>query len=261
MSSPSKGSPPLAGPARDALCILAIDDEAPVRDAYRRLLSRAGHRVQAAATAEEALHCLERQSYDLILLDLRMPRMDGAEFLRRLKRQKRSPEVLVVSGYATIEDAVEVTKLGAYGVIEKFKLPQALLTSVERILSLRIDPLISYIRAHFDQIDSREEVARHFEVSPRTISNRIKCRLNQSFPSFLQSCRIREAQWLLAETDLRVKQIAERVGFHSPPVFSRTFHRLTGRSPRQYREEVRAKSGAVFLQPTLSDPESQDLIS
>lgn len=223
--------------------ILAVDDEQAILNAYCRLLRKAGYEVQTATSAEEALHLLQEQAYDLILLDLRMPGMGGMEFLRPLRRQKQAPDVLIISGYATIDNAVDAGKLGVFGVMLKPGKPGELLDRIDHLLDLRKDPLISYLRAHFDKVDSREDVAHRFGVSPGTVSNRIRHYTGQSFHEFLHSCRVREAQRLLAETELEAKEIATRVGFNSPQVFDRTFQKHTGRSPRQYRREFRSAQG------------------
>lgn len=76
--------------------ILAVDDEQAILNAYCRLLRKAGYEVQTATSAEKALHLLQEQAYDLILLDLRMPGMGGMELLRPLRRQKQTPDVLIL---------------------------------------------------------------------------------------------------------------------------------------------------------------------
>lgn len=157
--------------------LLVVDDDENVRSTYRQLLTRAGYRVQKAASGKEGLFCLEQQPYDLILLDLNMPGMNGLEFLGRMHRiryQKHAPEVLVISGYATIDRVVEVTKLGAQGVVEKPISSEKLLSRIEHLLNLRKDPVILYIRTHLKEINSREDIARHLHICGRTVSNRIK---------------------------------------------------------------------------------------
>jgi YesN/AraC family two-component response regulator len=220
--------------------ILAIDDEELLREYYRRLLSNAGYEIDTAETAEVALLYLEQETYDLILLDLRMPGMGGIELLRRLwhRRNRYPSDVLVISGYATLDDTVEIMKKGASGVIAKSYVPEELLTKVVSLLDARRDPLIAYIRNNPGEVTSREELARRFHISPGTASNRIKRHTSVSFSLFLQSCRIQEAQRLLYQTDLDAQQVAARVGFKTPQAFSRTFRRLTGRSPCQYRKEI-----------------------
>ncbi|MCC7264917.1 MAG: response regulator [Candidatus Latescibacteria bacterium] len=155
---PANSAKALEAPAR----ILAVDDDETVLYTYRRLLTKAGyqHQVQTASSGEEALRLLKKHSYDLILLDLNMPGMDGMEFMRRLRGQKHRPEVLVISGYVTIENTVKIVKLGAFDVAQKPCLSGDLLPRIERILARRREPVNAYIQANFAKIKSREEVAR-----------------------------------------------------------------------------------------------------
>jgi YesN/AraC family two-component response regulator len=235
---PTKRSTKPAGPSEASARILVVDDDEAVLFTYRGLLTRAGYRVQTAASGEEGLPLLGQEQFDLIILDLKMPGMDGVEFLRRLRGLKRRPEVLVVSGYATLENAVEVMRLGAFDVAQKSCLSGDLLPRVERILVRRRDPVVAYIRANFATIRSREEVADHFHLCPDAVSKRIKYHVNQSFHDFLESCRIQEAKRLLVETAMEANKIATLVGFQSYRTFERAFHRLVGYTPSQYRQET-----------------------
>ena len=218
--------------------ILAVDDEKVLHDYYRRMLLRYGYQVQAAESAEEALCLLEREEFDLILLDLEMPGMGGMEFLRVLRRKKKGPEVLMVSGVATLSDAVEAGKLGVVDAIKKPFDPLELQAKIRRMLEKHNNPVAAYIRAHFAEIKSRKQVAQHFHCHPTTVSNQIKHGTNQTFQTFLESCRIQEAQRLLVTTDLSVKEIAACVGFGSGSTFERAFQRQVGHLPRQYRREM-----------------------
>lgn len=227
-------------PSKKPSHILIVDDDGVVRDFYNHLLSRNGYHVLQAESAEDALLLLEKQTFDLVLLDLCMPGMGGMEFLRILRKQDSLPEVLIVSGYATLEDAVEAGKLGVFGVLEKVCPPQKLLAQIEKILDIHKEPLISYIQSHFPEIESCKDVAAFFHIDPRTASNRIKRATNQTCREFLESCRIQEAQRLLAESELEAKEIAAKVGYRSYHTFSHAFQKLTGHTPRQYRREVRS---------------------
>jgi YesN/AraC family two-component response regulator len=236
---PAKRPVSSAKPSEPPARILAVDDDENVRFTYSRLLTKAGYRVQTAANGEEALGFLQNESYELVLLDLNMPGIGGVEFLRRLRGLKRRPEVLVISGYATIENTVEVVKLGVFDVVQKPCLSGDLMPRIERILARHREPVVAYIRANFATIKSREEVADRFHTCPDTILRQIKHHTNQSFHDFLESCRVQEAQRLLAGTDLEAKEISTRIGFQSFSTFERAFQRLTGHTPRQYRSEVR----------------------
>ncbi|HEV7842039.1 MAG TPA: sigma-54 dependent transcriptional regulator, partial [Pyrinomonadaceae bacterium] len=82
-------------------------------------LQRMGHRVQVAPDGEAALRRLEEGNVDVLLCDINMPRMDGMELLRRVHERPNPPEVIMLTGHATVETAIEAMKLGAYDYLTK----------------------------------------------------------------------------------------------------------------------------------------------
>ncbi len=99
--------------------ILVVDDEEDIRQLLALALRRAGFRAQTAAEPLEALSMLERASYALVITDLRMPGMDGLELLRRVADRYPMTKGIVLTGYGSIQGAVEATKLGADNYITK----------------------------------------------------------------------------------------------------------------------------------------------
>jgi len=115
--------------------ILAVDDEPNIRRSLEMILSAAGFAVEEAASAKEAEQKLAQQNYDLMLLDIVMPEMDGLEFLKRLRDLPARPIVIMVSGNATIENAVAATREGAYDFIEKPVSKDKLLLTIKNALA------------------------------------------------------------------------------------------------------------------------------
>src|SRR5437867_3267152 len=99
--------------------ILIIDDEAAIRDSLRMTLEYEGYEFVGAATGQEGLALVERETPDLVLLDVKMPGMDGLEVLDRLRAMNDALPVVVISGHGTISTAVEATKKGAFDFVEK----------------------------------------------------------------------------------------------------------------------------------------------
>ena len=99
--------------------ILVVDDEKHIRDSCIRLLQRKRYDVEGAASGIEALEKIGKEVYDLVLLDVRMPGMDGIEVLRRAKEIAPNILVLVLTGHGTADTANEATELGAAGFIRK----------------------------------------------------------------------------------------------------------------------------------------------
>ena len=99
--------------------ILIAEDESNLRLVLQKELERLGYRVQAAPDGEAALRKLEETNVDVLLCDINMPRVDGMEVLRRVHERPNPPEVIMLTGQATVETAVEAMKLGAYDYLTK----------------------------------------------------------------------------------------------------------------------------------------------
>jgi signal transduction histidine kinase len=117
--------------------VLVIDDEEISRVSCERILRRLGVRVRLASRGREGLEILMREPQDLVLVDLKMPEMDGMEVTRRIREFDPNIVTIVITGYATIESAVTVMKEGAYDYLPKPFTPDELLIVVGRGLEKR----------------------------------------------------------------------------------------------------------------------------
>ncbi|MDD3800762.1 MAG: sigma-54-dependent transcriptional regulator [Desulfuromonas sp.] len=107
---------------RQAPHLLVVDDEVSLREFLCLMLEGEGYQVDSAADGAQALQRLEQQAYDLVLTDLRMPGTDGLELLRQVQRLRTDTLVVLMTAYATAEQAVEAMKQGAYDyLIKPFK--------------------------------------------------------------------------------------------------------------------------------------------
>ncbi|MEW6659145.1 MAG: sigma-54 dependent transcriptional regulator [Thermodesulfobacteriota bacterium] len=117
--------------------ILVIDDDKVMRDACYQILSRQGYRVEMAPSARQGLALLEKISFDAVLLDLVMPDVDGLETLKRIRAIDPESEVIIITGYGTIQSAVESIKAGAFHFLSKPFTPDDLRHLVGRALEKR----------------------------------------------------------------------------------------------------------------------------
>lgn len=117
--------------------ILIVDDEANVRRMLASLLESEGFRTREAGTGAEAIQAVEASEPEAVLLDLMLPGMNGLEALQRLRERRPDLSVVMMSGKATLRDAVEATKLGAFQFIEKPLTPEAVLVTLRSALELR----------------------------------------------------------------------------------------------------------------------------
>ncbi len=112
--------------------ILVIDDEIGIREGSARILNRLGHHVFTASRGEEGLEILKKEGAALVLLDLKMPGLDGLEVLERIQSYDPSILVIVITGYATVETAIDAMKKGAYDFVPKPFEPDQLRIVVNR---------------------------------------------------------------------------------------------------------------------------------
>jgi len=115
--------------------ILVIDDEDIVRTSCSRTLVPEGYEVALAKNGVEGIRMLGESKFDVVLTDLKMPDMDGIEVLRKIKEQWPETEVIIITGYQTVDTAVKSIKLGANDYIEKPFTPDGLLAAVTNALS------------------------------------------------------------------------------------------------------------------------------
>jgi two-component system nitrogen regulation response regulator NtrX len=114
--------------------ILVIDDEAAIRDSLRMILEYEGYEFLGAATGQDGLAVAERETPDLVFLDIKMPGMDGLEVLQRLRTANETLPVVMISGHATVTTAVEATRLGAFDFIEKPLASERVLVTIRNAL-------------------------------------------------------------------------------------------------------------------------------
>jgi signal transduction histidine kinase len=121
----------------DQLKVLVVDDEEPIRDSCRQVLSKAGYECHTAVDGIEGLHFAHQVEPDVVLLDLMMPGMDGLSMLEQLLKTHPNTVCIVITGYATIESAVDAMKHGAFDFLPKPFTPDELRVIVARGLEQR----------------------------------------------------------------------------------------------------------------------------
>jgi DNA-binding NtrC family response regulator len=114
--------------------ILVIDDEEPILDSLRLNLAHSGYSISTAKNGQEGVALFDGADFDLVLCDLQLPDMSGTEVLKKLKEKRPSVEVIIISGYGSVANAVEATKAGAFHFVEKPFEFDALNLLIERAL-------------------------------------------------------------------------------------------------------------------------------
>jgi DNA-binding NtrC family response regulator len=115
--------------------ILVVDDEDALRTVLSSELESEGYVVATAGDGDDAISVLQGKSFDLVLLDIKMPRVDGFEVLRFIKERYPATKVIMLTGFADLKNAIESKKLGAEDFVSKPYDLVDLLTTIERVLT------------------------------------------------------------------------------------------------------------------------------
>ncbi len=141
--------------------ILIVDDEKNIRLTLSQALETLGAEIDTAANGEEALTKLKEKGFGLILLDIRMPGMDGMEVLRRVREIRPDIRIIMITAYGTVESAVEAMKLGAVDFLQKPFEPEEIRELVLRVMD----------RENLDEMKSID-YSSSIELAKRCIGNR-----------------------------------------------------------------------------------------
>jgi len=156
--------------------VLVVDDETAIREAIRMTLEYEGYRVDEARSGQEGIDKATRTDYDAILLDIKMPVLDGIEVLENLKEQKVPAPVIMVSGHGDISTAVECTKRGAFDFLEKPLNRDKLLLSVRN--AVRTQKLEEQVG------ELREEKEREYQlVGESAVMKELRAQIERAAPT------------------------------------------------------------------------------
>ena len=118
--------------------VLLIDDELDFLEALSERMRNRGLNVATAASAKEAIQVAQRETYDVIVLDLNMPEMDGLETLKILKGNNPGIHVIILTGHATVEKGISAVLSGAEEILEKPSNVDVLIRKIEKLVTRKI---------------------------------------------------------------------------------------------------------------------------
>lgn len=142
--------------------ILCVDDEEVILDSFRKILVLDGYSVDTVTSGYEAMSLIKSHHYDFVFTDLKMPEMDGVEVTKQVKHLRPDIDVMIITGYATVETAVECMKIGAMDYVQKPFTEDELLEFTKRSLVKRQDRIQKQLkpRVHISQMAESSKVSR-----------------------------------------------------------------------------------------------------
>ena len=239
------------------LKVVVIEDEELVRRGIVMAVDWASvdcEVVGEASNGEAGLELIARERPDIVVTDIRMPRMDGLEMLRRLREEGCTASVILLTAYSDFSYAQSALKLGAVDYLLKPFHDGELEAAVQHISgrsreqarpgdfaeisskNRNVMQAIEYINANYNDPELNVgAVARSVELSEGHLSHIFKKETGYTLNSYITACRMHMAMHLLRERRLRVSEAAERVGYRDIAYFSSTFKKFTGKSPTEYQ--------------------------
>ncbi len=132
--------------------LLIVDDEEKFLESIAKRLEMRGFDVRTATRGEQAVEITREEKFDLALLDLKMPGMDGKQVLEILKREHKYIEVIILTGHGSVDSAVDCTKLGAFGYLPKPYELEKLLDTLQQAYKVRMEKKFKVDQARMDKI-------------------------------------------------------------------------------------------------------------
>jgi DNA-binding NtrC family response regulator len=136
--------------------VLLVDDEREFLEIMTERIQSRGMKVTATDSADKALSILEKESFDAIIMDFQMPEMDGMEALKAIKKKRPELQIILLTGYATVEKTVEAMKIGATDFLEK---PADLEALVKKIKAAKTEKMLLVEKQTEEKI--RDLLERH----------------------------------------------------------------------------------------------------
>ena len=219
--------------------------------------------VGEASNGEEALKVAESARPDLVISDIRMPKMDGIELAGKLLEKYPETKIIFLTAYSEFEYARQAVRLGVSDYLLKPFQDGELEGAIQRLLHLHpnapaqqkelekelialkpkteianryVVTAIEYIENHYHEFDfSIGKLAESMSVSEGHISRLFKAETDISINNYLTRYRIKEAMEYLKDVNVKVYEVADKVGYQDIAYFSNTFKKLVGRTPSDYQ--------------------------
>ena len=256
---------------RTMIKVILVDDEDIIREGIGSFIDWKALGMELAgqaANGKEAMDLLQQIKPDIIITDVKMPKMNGLQLLEQAKKEKSNCIVIMISSYDEFEYAQNALNFGAYAYLlkpidtdrlvellkeaakqlalnnsreELLVKARQLLNKPEEIresgLSSTIYRAKKYIEDNYWKSDLRlEDVANYVYTNPSYFSTLFNKEMKISFGSFLTKTRMEKAIDLLKNSNMKIYEMAEKVGYQNVSWFTVAFKKYTGKSPGEYRK-------------------------
>ncbi len=255
--------------------VLIIDDE-PVHVRgiikYVNWSNLGFEKIAGSYSAKEALKIIQEEPFDLIVTDINMPELNGLELIRSIYMLGKQPDIMIVSGYNEFTYAQEAIRLGVCAYILKPVKPEEIEENVKLLLGKKrkenynsgnkeefvffdelkgeggdeerkkihptIQKIVIYITRNYSRDITLQEIAEEYKINDSYLSALFKKEIGMNLSSYLQRYRLYRAMDLLKNSDLRINEIAYKVGYQNPCYFTEQFKKIYHITPSELRKDI-----------------------
>lgn len=237
--------------------IIIIDDEPKVRNGLIKILKNKYKDevdLNSFSNGIEALEYLKKNPADIIITDIKMPRMNGLEMVEKLRNENYEAEIIILSGYSYFQYAQKAIELKVRKYLTKPTNTKELFETIDTIKeelnfviekensiieenpsNLIVSKAIEFIESNFEKKLSLKDIAEELYVSPNYLSRLFKKEMNINLFDYIQAYRLEKSKELLDDISLKVFEIAKIVGYSDTKYFSGIFKKTFGCTPLEYR--------------------------
>ena len=248
--------------------VIILDDEEVIIDGLKTTVPWERFNCKVVATAadgKEGLALIKKHKPDIVFTDIRMPYLNGLEMLKELTGEYPNMQIIVLSGYRDFSYAQSAIRLGVLRFLLKpskmDEIYEALNTAMLKLAGVPVekkkeDPgnekgdieseggnylvsrALAYINEHFNEKITLQQLADYLYLSTWHLCRVLKKGTNMNFIDILNNIRIEHAKKYLKETNLKVYEVSQKIGYNDIAYFSKVFKAITGNSPKQFRDQI-----------------------
>lgn len=239
------------------LSVVLVDDEIMIREGFKKLFDWEAHQCEVIGEASdgiEAINTIKTLEPDIVIMDINIPIMNGLKVIQTCRALYPDMAFIIVSGYDDFSYCREALRMKITDYILKpvnydefgaciDRLKIALYENKESKITEEtentITHIIQYLQDHLEEDISLNRLAEEFHLSAQYISQLFKKEIGVNFLAYLTSIRMEKAKKLLISTSLSIGEISMQCGYGDYRVFTKTFKKMIGNTPSQYRREFK----------------------
>jgi len=198
--------------------------------------------IGIANNGDEALTLIHALRPDIVFLDIEMPVYNGLEVMEKIKASYSGTiKVIVITAYSYFEYAQMSLRLGARDILLKPIDSNQFIDMMSRVMGYKytnnqiFNDILEYVNNNYEKSLSLADCAGKFHASPNYITRMFNKYTSVSFIEYINGLKIMKAKELLTETDLSIKEVAQRVGYNNLNYFYRKFNLVAGLTPKKFK--------------------------